>query len=126
MKEIAQSVASESRDTSDYPEFAGLAALRGDFAALQRELVEDAAHSMGNSARRLEASFAALQRLNEALERLDHEASPQRRELVERFNVAREEVLLRLHYVRIQRAALGFSRHTQLEEHYPVPPRRLS
>ena len=58
MKEIALSVASDSRDTSAYPEFSGLAAQRGDLAALQRELVEEAACSLGGSTRRLEASLA--------------------------------------------------------------------
>jgi len=125
MKEIAQSVASESRDTSDYPELAGLAAQRGDFAALQRELVEEAAHSMGNSARRLEASLAALQRLGEELDCLEGGELEQRRELVQRFNAAREEVLVRLHYVQIQREALGFTRHTELDAHYPVPSRKV-
>jgi hypothetical protein len=33
-------------------------------------------------------------------------------------------VLLRLHYVRIQREALGFSRHDELDAHYSVPSRR--
>ena len=124
MREIARSVARDSRDTAAYPELSGLPALRGDFAALQRELVEEAAHSMGNSARRLEASLAALQRLDEELERLDGAELEQRRELVRRFNAAREEVLLRLHYVQIQREALGFTRHTELDEHYPVPARK--
>src|SRR3954466_11907814 len=124
MKEIAQSVASDSRDTSEYPEFSGLAALRGDFAALQRELVEEAAHSMASSGRRLEASLEALQRIGKELERLDGGALEKRRELVGRFNLVREEVLLRLHYVQIQREALGFSRHDQLAEHYLVPPRK--
>ncbi|HET7545116.1 MAG TPA: hypothetical protein VFK05_34865 [Polyangiaceae bacterium] len=124
MKEIAQSVASDARDTSAYPEFSGLAALRGDFAALQRELVQEAAHSMGSSTRRLEASFATLQRLDEALDRLDSQQLEQRRELVQRFNAARDEVLLRLHYIEIQREALGFTRHGELHEHYPVPPRK--
>jgi len=126
MKEIAQSVAGDSRDTSDYPELSGLAALRGDFAALQRELVAEAAHSMANSGRRLEASLAVLQRLDDELDRVDDRNLEQRRELVQRFNVAREEVLLRLHYVRIQREALGFTRHTELDDHYPVPPRKAS
>lgn len=126
MKEIAQSVASDSRDMSDYPEFSGLAALRGDFAALQRELVEEAAHSMASSARRLEAALAVLQRLDEELDRLDGGELEQPRELIQRFNVAREEVSLRLHYLKIQREALGFTRHTELDERYPLPPRKRS
>jgi hypothetical protein len=125
MKEIAQSVARESRDTSAYPEIAGLAARRGDFAALQRELVEEAAHSMGSSARRLEASLAALQRWGEELDCLNGGELERRRELVQRCNAAREEALLRLHYVQIQREALGFTRHAELYAHYPVPSRKV-
>src|SRR6478609_9192516 len=106
MKEIAQSVAGDSRDTSDYPEFSGLAALRGDFAALQRELVEEAAHSMGSSTRRLELSLAKLKHLDEQFACLDGGDLERRRELVQRFNATREEVLLRLYYIQVQREAL--------------------
>jgi len=60
MRDIAQHVARGTETTAAYPSVSGLAALRGDFAALQRELVEEAAHSMGSAARRLEASLAVL------------------------------------------------------------------
>ena len=126
MKEIAQSVAGDSRDTSDYPEFSGLAALRGDFAALQRELVEEAAHSMGSSTRHLELNLAKLQHLEEQLARVDDRELEQRRDLVQRFNATREEVLLRLYYIEVQREALGFTRHTELNARYPVPPPKRS
>jgi hypothetical protein len=124
MREIAQNVARDSLDTAAYPELSGLAVLRGDFAALQRELVEEAAHSMGNSARRLEAGLAALQRLDEEFGRVDPRDHARQRELVQRFNAQRDEVLLRLHYVQIQREALGFTRHDELDTHYPVPPKK--
>jgi len=124
MKEIARSVASNSRDTSEYPEFSGLAALRGDLAALQRELVEEAAHSMGSSTRRLETGLATLQRLEGAIACLDVRELEQRRELIQRFNATREDVLLRLYYLQVQREALGFTRHTELHARYPVPPRK--
>ena len=48
----------------------------------------------------------------------------QRRELVQRFNATREEVLGRLHYIEVQREALGFTRHTELHARYRVPPRK--
>jgi len=124
LRQIAREVASEARDTSDYPAFSGIAALRGDFAALHRELVEEAAHSLGSSARRLEAGLAALELLDEELGRLEASDGAGRQDLVQRFNTQREDVLLRLHYVRIQREALGFTRHTELEQHYPVPPKK--
>ncbi len=123
-REIARKVARDAPDTAAYPELSGLAALRGDFSALQRELVEEAAHSMGSSARRLEASLAALERLDEELETVDARDVVRKRELVQRFNAQRDEVLLRLHYVQIQREALGFTRHDELERHYPVPPKK--
>jgi hypothetical protein len=123
-REIASHVARDSRDTSAYPELSGLSALRGDFAALQRELVEEAAHSMGSSARRLEAALSELARLDEELEKLDTRDHVRKLELVQRFNAQREEVLLRLNYVQIQREALGFTRHDELERLYPIPPRK--
>lgn len=124
LKDIARSVARDSFDASGYSELSGLAALRGDLAALQREIVEEAAHSMGGSARRLEASLAALRRLDEELARVDPADDALRRDLVARFNAQREDALLRLHYVQIQREALGFTRHDELERHYPVPPKK--
>jgi hypothetical protein len=123
-REIASHVARDPLDTSAYPELSGLAALRGDFASLQRELVEEAAHSMGSSARRLEAGLSLLGRLEEELEKVDAGDHVRKRELVQRFNAQRDEVLLRLHYVQIQREALGFTRHDELERHYPVPPKK--
>lgn len=121
LREIAREVASQTLDTSQYPQLSGLAALRGDFRALQRELVEEAARSMGSSARRLEASLEALHRLDAELSQVAP-GDARRTELVRRFNAQREDALLRLHYVRIQREALGFVRHEELEAHYPVPP----
>lgn len=124
MRDIAQHVARGTETTAAYPSVSGLAALCGDFAALQRELVEEAAHSMGSAARRLEASLAVLERLDEELERLAEDETARRSELVQRFNAERERALLRLHYLRIQREALGFTRHDELEAHYPVPPKK--
>lgn len=124
MKEIARNVARDSQDTSAYPEFSGLAALRGDFAALQRELVEESAHSLGSSTRRLEEGVAALQRLEDALACLGAGEHEQRRELVQCFNATREEVLKRLYYIEVQREALGITRHAELHARYPVPPRK--
>ena len=72
-------------------ELSALAALRGDFAALKRELVEEAARSMGSSARRLEASLATLARLEKEIERLGPGDAARRSELVERFNAQRED-----------------------------------
>ena len=79
---------------------------------------------MGNSARRLEASLEVLTGLNEELGRLGEADEWRRAELVARFNSQREELLLRLHYLRIQREALGLLRHDELDRHYPVPPKR--
>jgi hypothetical protein len=123
IRQIAQEVAKDSYDMSEYPQMSGLAAFRGDFRALQRELVEEAAYSMGSSARRLEASLEALSCLDVELSKLGPNAEG-RGELVKRFNEQREDALLRLHYVRIQREALGFVRHEELEEHYRVPPKK--
>jgi len=120
--QIAREVAGRPSLTEEYPQLSGLTALRGDFAALQAELVEEAAHSMGNSARRLESSLEALSRLEEELSCVGEAEGARRAELAQRFNAQRDEVLLRLHYLRIQREALGFLRHDELERHYPVPP----
>ncbi len=88
---------------------------------------------MGRAARRLEEGLAELRLLDDEIARLDGDGAvgdasaeprPERTSLVERFNEKREDVLLRLHYVRIQREALGFLRHEELDKHYPVPSKR--
>src|SRR5262245_25339843 len=103
---IARAVAERPSHISAYPRLAGLAVLRGDLDAGQAELVEEAAYSMGSSARRLEASLEELARLAAALDRLGEADEPRRPELVTRFNAQRDQALQRLHYLRIQREAL--------------------
>ena len=105
IQQIARELAEGSCRASTCPELSALAALRGDLAALHAELVEECAFSMGNSARRLEASLEVLTGLNEELGRLGEADEWRRAELVARFNSQREELLLRLHYLRIQRVA---------------------
>ena len=112
-------MAEQSSHIEAYPQLSGLV-LRGDLNALHRELIEEAAHSLGNTARRLEASLELLGRLAAELGRVGQDGDG-RAELVARFNAQRDEVLLRLHYLRIQREALGLFRHEELDRHYPVP-----
>lgn len=124
IQQIARELAAGSARVETSPKLSALTALGGDFTALHAELVEECAQSMGNAARRVESSLEALQRLGAELDGLDAADEARRAELVTRFNAQREEALLRLHYLRIQREALGLLRHEELDRHYPVPPKR--
>ncbi|MBN2538491.1 MAG: hypothetical protein JXB09_00415 [Deltaproteobacteria bacterium] len=43
---------------------------------------------------------------------------------ISRYNRAREYAVLRYHYLIITREAMGFRRHTWVEEIYRIPPKR--
>ena len=138
IRQIAREAARESSHLTSHPKLSALHALRGDLSALEREILEETASALGSSARRLEASLAALAKLDRELNEQEARASEAqasnaqgaasheeaRRALVERFNAQREHAMLRLHYVCIQREALGFFHHEELDRYYPVPPKR--
>jgi hypothetical protein len=121
IRKLAYEVAREGSHAGAHPKVAALGSKRGDLSALAREIVEETAYSLGKAARRLEESLEALRALGAEL---DAAREPEeRKRLVERFNAQRAHVLQRLLYVRIQREALGFVQHDELDRHYPVPPK---
>jgi hypothetical protein len=121
IRQLAHEVARGGAHTLEHPKVAALGSKRGDLSALAREIVEETAYSLGKAARRLEESLEALRTLGEELEAARE--PEERKRLVERFNAQRAHVLERLLYVRIQREALGFVQHDELDRHYPVPPK---
>jgi hypothetical protein len=87
-------------------------------AAVEAELVEERAFSLGRVARTLEAHLAELGRIDAELSAAPDDAGlrdayAQTRLLAERYRW----------YLIVQREALGLRNHDLLERLYPLPPR---
>ncbi len=94
-----------------------------DLASVQREIVEEVAYTMGRSARRLEEALGRLDELGQALDALC-EGSPGREQALLEYEEQRRYTIERIHFLKIQREALGFLKHDEVDRHYPVPERR--
>jgi hypothetical protein len=91
-------------------------------ASLEREIASEIAYSLGRAAEKLEA---ALSQATSTLAELEA-ASPtseSRPALIDRYHDERSVAERRLRDLLIQREALGFRRHAELHERYPIPPR---
>ncbi len=103
-------------------------------ATVDREIRQAQAEALGRAGERLQGILDQLTSLDRRLDaRLDAEAprrggqAPEKPlpdlEIVTR-NRLRDEALRVRHQLIIQREALGFARHTPVEQCYPVPGRR--
>jgi hypothetical protein len=95
---------------------------RGNLEALQREIISEIAYSLGRAGNKLESALQQAQRTRHAIESALHEPD-ERKRLVARFNEERALAERRLRDLMIQREALGFRRHSELLQLYPIPPR---
>ena len=89
-------------------------------AALEQELREEAAASLGRVAARLEAEIAAVSRLAAEHAAAAPDARPA---LAEAHVAARARAELYLWYLQVQREALGLRDHTRLFATFVIPPR---
>jgi len=91
-------------------------------ASLEREIASEIAYSLGRAAEKLEAALSqALGTLAELEAALP--SSDGRSALIQRYNDERSVAERRLRDLLIQREALGFRRHAELHQRYPMPPR---
>jgi hypothetical protein len=91
-------------------------------ASLEREIASEIAYSLGRAAEKLEAALSqALGTLAEL--EAAHPDAERRPALITRFNDERSVAERRLRDLLIQREALGFRRHAELHQRYPIPPR---
>jgi hypothetical protein len=95
---------------------------RGNLESLEREIVAEIAYSLGRAGNKLESALQQAQRTRQMIESGPHEPD-ERRGLVARFNEERALAERRLRDLMIQREALGFRRHSELLQLYPIPPR---
>lgn len=89
-------------------------------AAVEAEIREEMAASLGRVGQRLEACIEELGRLATEAAAAD---VPSRTALVARYNELRAEAEEHLFALVVQREAMGLRNHTGLERTYPIPPR---
>lgn len=87
---------------------------------VQREIAEEIAYSLGRAGTKIERSLRVLHGVLEkaATSGLSHEES---RELEDAFYRERHQCELHLRDLLIQREALGFLRHDDVKQRYPLP-----
>lgn len=92
-------------------------------AALEVELRQEVAESLGRAEDKINHSLLDLELLGHAL---DDGSVPgaQRAAAIQRFNARRDDAVRFREYLLIQREALGFRGNEVLERLYPIPPRR--
>lgn len=123
MRELLQAL----QDTESKPHLDGVRKRvrfnpRLGLAALQRELAQEIASSLGRAARRIEDALERLKSLDRDIEAAGRAGHSLRvAELVGEFNDERQRALRFVRDLTIQREALGFRRHDELKVKYPVP-----
>jgi hypothetical protein len=97
---------------------------RGGDGGLEREIIAEMARTLGRVTRRL---TDALDRLREVGREIDSAADAATRAgLVAEFNERRAEAARARWELLVQREALGFRRHEDIDACYPLPPCRRS
>lgn len=91
-------------------------------ASLEREIASEIAYSLGRAAEKLEAALSQAMSTLAELEAA-HPTTESRPALINRYHEERSIAERRLRDLLIQREALGFRRHTELHQRYPIPPR---
>ncbi len=112
----------ETLKTSEAEEYSDSLGVKDPRTSIQRELLEEMSQSLSRSAGKIQE---ALVELDDIDERLEGERNLQKRkELVDAFNDKRREALEARRHYRIQREAIGLYRNADVDQHYPIPPKR--
>jgi hypothetical protein len=89
---------------------------------VEREILQEKAATLGRAGERLEAALATTRALGEAL---DGEREPARRAaLLREYEAARRQAATARLMLLIQREAIGFRQHRDVDRQFPEPPRR--
>jgi hypothetical protein len=95
---------------------------RSSLAALEQEIASEIAYSLGRAGNKLEAAVRQAEATLRALQS-SVPNTPERTQLRARFQEERVLAQRRLRDLMIQREALGFRRHHDLLQRYPIPER---
>jgi hypothetical protein len=93
---------------------------RNTLAAIEQEIASEIAHSLGRAGKKLEAALRQAEGTLRALQAALPNTA-ERRQLRARFQEERALAQRRLRDLMIQREALGFRRHHELLQCYPIP-----
>ena len=114
------------------------------YEKLEAEILKEKAEALGRTEERLQSSLKALKEVGATINLLEEElwkmTVPLRstfelevqknalreriKEETKKFNTLREQALRYRHYLIIQREAVGFRKHPDLDTLYPIPPRQ--
>lgn len=94
--------------------------------AIELELMKEKAESLGRTGAKLEGILEKLDILDARIQRLQQQGkeASELNPLIAQFNEKRSEASRYLHYLIIQREAMGFCRHTGVMQFYKIPPKK--
>ena len=91
------------------------------------DIMKEKAEALGRVGGRLDESLRGIKILEQRIQMLEREGRRGQVEmdtLIREFNQVRQRALQYLHYLIIQREAMGFRRHTHVTAMYQIPPRK--
>lgn len=90
------------------------------------DIMKEKAETLGRTGAKLEESLQRLRALQEHIRILEKQGkgAPEVNELVREFNEVREKAFQYLHYLIIQREAMGFRRHANVQRMYKIPAKK--
>ena len=92
------------------------------------DIMKEKAEALGRTGRRLDESLRSIKTLEQRITMLKREGRGAREvnTIIREFNQMRRRALQYLHYLIIQREALGFRRHANITGMYQIPPPKRS
>ena len=91
---------------------------------VELDIMKEKAEALGRTGRRLDESLRRLRILEERMGILEKEGTSVREvnALIREFNQVRKKALQYLHFLIIQREAIGFRRHANIKGMHKIPP----
>ena len=92
------------------------------------DIMKEKAEALGRTGERLDEGLRRLRILDERIGILERKGKGlcEVNALVREFNQVRARVLQCLHFLIIQREAIGFRRHANVQRMYKIPPKKRS
>ena len=90
------------------------------------DIMKEKAEALGRAGARLEENLQRIKNLEQRIDMLEREGrgAQEVNALIREFNRARQMAVQYLHYLIIQREALGFRRHANITGMYQIPSKK--
>jgi hypothetical protein len=90
------------------------------------DIMKEKAETLGRTGAKLDESLRRLRGLHEHIRILEKEGkgASEVNDLIREFNEVRAKAFQYLHYLIIQREAMGFRRHANVQRIYKIPPKK--